>query len=156
LRRSNAGAVSRGARRGRWSGTSCSPSDYDDYWYFRDHYDESLPLLTRLQVLDFHTYLPDDILTKVDRVSMANSLEARVPLLSTALVEAVFSLPASVLGTEKQLLKTLSTPLLPASIIEREKKGFGVPAATWSEGVFDRSKSRQENLLFALYPELAL
>jgi asparagine synthase (glutamine-hydrolysing) len=48
-------------------------ADYDDYWYFRKHWREELPTLTRLQYLDFHTYLPDDILTKVDRVSMANS-----------------------------------------------------------------------------------
>ena len=69
--------------------------DYDDYWFFRKYYDPNLPPITRLQVLDFHTYLPEMNLTKVDRTSMSCSLEVRVPLLSKAMIEAAFELPES-------------------------------------------------------------
>jgi asparagine synthase (glutamine-hydrolysing) len=138
------------AYRSRWQ----IPDDYDDYWYFRQYYDATLPVRIRLQVLDFHTYLPDDILTKVDRVSMANSLEVRVPLLDTRLIEAVFALPDAARGRDKWLLKEAVRPLLPATILAREKRGFSVPAAIWTRSVFDRSQSRQENLLAELYPEL--
>jgi asparagine synthase (glutamine-hydrolysing) len=106
-------------------------ADYDDYWYFRKHWREELPTLTRLQYLDFHTYLPDDILTKVDRVSMANSLEVRVPLLCQRIAEFSFSLPESIRtpgGKPKGLLKRAFARRLPRRIIARSKKGFSVPA----------------------------
>ncbi len=104
--------------------------EYDDYWYYRKHWRQDLPLLTRLQYLDFHTYLPDDILTKVDRVSMANSLEVRVPLLSRRLIELAFSLPERIRyhgGHLKGLLKYAYRGILPAAILDRGKKGFSVP-----------------------------
>jgi len=106
------------------------PKDYDTYWYFRKYYRKDLPLLTRLQYLDFHTYLPSDILTKVDRVSMAVSLEARVPLLSRKIIEFVFSLPEDIRYCDnrlKGLIKKAYQEKLPHSIIERAKMGFGVP-----------------------------
>ncbi|MCZ6641935.1 MAG: asparagine synthase (glutamine-hydrolyzing) [Gammaproteobacteria bacterium] len=131
------------------------PADYDDYWHFRRHYDSSLPAVTALQVLDFHTYLPDDILTKVDRATMAHSLEARVPLLDTTLIEFAFSLSEATRGSEKALFKASMAALLPSAISHRRKKGFSVPAAVWQSGVFRQGRSRQENLLHALYPDLA-
>ncbi len=106
------------------------PKDYDSYWYFRKYFRRDLPVLTRLQYLDFHTYLPSDILTKVDRVTMAVSLEARVPLLSRKIVEYVFSLPEHIRyfnGQLKGLLKETYRDILPKEIITRGKMGFSVP-----------------------------
>ncbi|MEO2030930.1 MAG: asparagine synthase (glutamine-hydrolyzing) [Planctomycetaceae bacterium] len=105
-------------------------SDYDDCWYFRQHWRRDLPLLTRLQYLDFHTYLPDDILTKVDRASMAHSLEVRVPFLSRQLIEFAFSLPEGVRyhgNRLKGLLKHAYQQILPSGILSRPKKGFSTP-----------------------------
>ncbi len=106
------------------------PNDYDSYWYYRKYYRPELPLLTRLQYLDFHTYLPSDILTKVDRVTMAVSLEARVPFLSQKLVEFCFSIPQESLyhkGKLKGLLKSAYADILPPAILNRGKMGFGLP-----------------------------
>ncbi|MEM1232348.1 MAG: asparagine synthase (glutamine-hydrolyzing), partial [Pseudomonadota bacterium] len=71
------------------------PDDYEDYWHYREHYDARLDPVSALRRLEFLTYLPDDLLVKVDRVTMALGLEARVPLLDQALVELVFSRPAT-------------------------------------------------------------
>jgi len=104
--------------------------DYDDWWHYRRYWREDLPIKTRLQFLDFHTYLPGSILTKVDRTSMAVSLEARVPLLSRRLIEFSFSLPEKIRlyeGQAKGLLRHAYRDILPRTIIERRKKGFGVP-----------------------------
>jgi asparagine synthase (glutamine-hydrolysing) len=104
--------------------------DYDDWWHYRAHWRDDLTLRTRLQYLDFHTYLPGSILTKVDRTSMAVSLEARVPLLSRRLVEFSFSLPETLRlagGEAKGLLRHAYRDILPREIVDRRKKGFGVP-----------------------------
>jgi asparagine synthase (glutamine-hydrolysing) len=88
----------------------------------------------RVLHLDASTYLPDDILFKVDRASMATSLETRAPLLDHQLVEYVAGLPTSykLRGfTTKYLLKQAARPLLPAQILDRPKKGFGIPVARW-------------------------
>jgi asparagine synthase (glutamine-hydrolysing) len=88
--------------------------------------------LSRLQYLDFHTYLPDDILTKVDRATMAVSLEARVPLLSRRIVEFAFRLDERTRylnGQLKGLFKHAFRDRLPSSILERSKKGFSIPPA---------------------------
>jgi asparagine synthase (glutamine-hydrolysing) len=104
--------------------------DYDDWWHYRCNWRADLPLKTRLQLLDFYTYLPGSVLTKVDRTSMAVSLEARVPLLSRRLIEFSFSLPEALRlyqGQAKGLLRHAYREILPAGIIDRRKKGFGVP-----------------------------
>jgi asparagine synthase (glutamine-hydrolysing) len=106
------------------------PADYDDWWHYRQHWRQELPLQTRLQYLDFHTYLPGSILTKVDRTSMAVSLEARVPLLSRQLIEFSFGLPEKIRlygGEPKGLLRLAYRDILPRAVIDRRKKGFGVP-----------------------------
>jgi asparagine synthase (glutamine-hydrolysing) len=110
------------------------PSDYDDFWLLRRHFKPELGIRRALQYLDFHTYLPDDILTKVDRASMAVSLECRVPFLSRDVVEFAFSLPEDFLYLGGQLkggLKYAYRHLLPGKILNRTKKGFGIPALAW-------------------------
>jgi asparagine synthase (glutamine-hydrolysing) len=90
--------------------------------------------LDQLLYIDGKTYLPGDILTKVDRMSMATSLEVRVPLLDHKLIEFVTRVPASLklAGTEtKQLLKRVAKDLIPAEILDRPKQGFGVPLEEW-------------------------
>lgn len=84
--------------------------------------------------LDMTTYLPDDLLFKSDRASMAASLEARLPFLAHPVVEFALSLPSSykVNGmTTKYLLKKAVASLLPDAVIQRRKKGFGIPVAKW-------------------------
>lgn len=128
--------------------------DYDDYWHYRAHYDAELPPQLALQRMDLRTYLPDDILTKVDRATMAHGLEARVPLLATPLVEAAFAAPAGTLGASKALFKAAVGGLLPPAVLHRRKQGFSVPAGAWREGAFDRALSRQEQLLRQGFPTL--
>lgn len=93
--------------------------------------------LSALQYVDVHTYLPDDILTKVDRTSMLVSLEARVPLLDHVLMEYLATMPSSLKlrdGRGKYLLKRVMAEALPAGVLERPKMGFGVPLAVWFRG----------------------
>jgi asparagine synthase (glutamine-hydrolysing) len=88
----------------------------------------------QLLYIDSKTYLPGDILTKVDRMSMATSLEARVPLLDHKLIEFMVKAPASLklAGYEtKYLLKAAVKDLVPAEILNRGKQGFGVPIQQW-------------------------
>lgn len=90
--------------------------------------------LDSLLYIDSKTYLPGDILTKVDRMSMAVSLEARVPLLDHKLIEFVTRIPASMklAGTQtKHLFKKAIADLVPAEILNRPKQGFGVPIQHW-------------------------
>jgi asparagine synthase (glutamine-hydrolysing) len=106
------------------------PPGYDDYWQYRRYWREDVPVKTRLQLVDFHTYMPDLILTKVDRTSMSVSLEARVPLLDRRIIEFSFGLPESIRyagGQLKGLLKYAYRDILPGSILDRKKKGFGTP-----------------------------
>ncbi len=93
--------------------------------------------VSRLQHIDMHTYLPDDILSKVDRTSMAVSLEARVPLLDHVLMEFVATIPSSFKlrnGVGKHLLKRAMSRSLPPDILGRTKMGFGVPLGAWFSG----------------------
>jgi asparagine synthase (glutamine-hydrolysing) len=95
---------------------------------------QGLDALSRLQDLDLRTNLPGDILTKVDRMSMAHSLEARVPLLDHPLVEFACRLPASLRmrsGQTKYLLKSILQGRVPDEVLGRPKWGFGVPIRSW-------------------------
>jgi asparagine synthase (glutamine-hydrolysing) len=93
--------------------------------------------LSLIQYLDMHTYLVGDINTKVDRASMAHSLEVREPLMDHELVEWVSSLPTSlkIRGQEgKYLLKKAMEPYVPDEVMYRPKMGFAVPIANWFRG----------------------
>jgi asparagine synthase (glutamine-hydrolysing) len=90
--------------------------------------------LSALQYCDLRGYLPLDILTKVDRMTMAHSIEARPPLLDHRLVEFAATVPANARmrdGTTKYLFKRAMRGVLPDDIIDRRKKGFAVPLSRW-------------------------
>jgi asparagine synthase (glutamine-hydrolysing) len=97
----------------------------------------ALPAHSRMMRLDFETYLPEDVLTKVDRMSMAHSIESRVPLLDNAVIDFAATLPSTLKihdGRRKHILKEAVRTLLPDGILDRKKQGFGVPIGVWFRG----------------------
>ena len=111
-------------------------SGYDYLWFYRQHWREDLSPLARLRWLDVHTDLAEGLLTKVDRTSMAHSLEVRPPLLDHRLVEFMLSVDPKVLVDQSQrrgklLVRQLMQPRLPSGHLNQPKSGFGLPVHTW-------------------------
>src|SRR5207302_2370505 len=111
----------------------------DPFAAFRTAYNSCLSSdpLDRALYADVKTYLVDDILTKVDKMSMAVSLEARVPLLDHKLLEFAAAVPTSLKlenGRGKYLLRRLLERRLPKSIVDRPKHGFEAPTGEWLRG----------------------
>jgi asparagine synthase (glutamine-hydrolysing) len=103
--------------------------------YFRSRSD--LDALSQQQYVDIKTYLVDDILTKVDRMSMAVSLEARVPLLDFRIVEFAVNLPARMKldrGETKRILRRAMANRLPEVVLNKPKQGFSIPLKNWLRG----------------------
>ena len=95
---------------------------------------ESDDFVTRTQYTDIHSYMVDDILTKVDRVSMQNSLEVRVPIMDHVFAELSFKIPSKfkLKGNEKKyILKKSMEKYLPPGVLSHKKQGFGIPLKMW-------------------------
>jgi asparagine synthase (glutamine-hydrolysing) len=112
------------------------------------------PLLTRLQHWDQRHYLVDDIMVKVDRATMAHSLEARCPLLDHHVIELAGAQASTRHGdahTTKRLFRKVIAPWVPADVLTRPKRGFGVPLRRWfkegmigwARGILSDPRSRQ-------------
>jgi asparagine synthase (glutamine-hydrolysing) len=113
-----------------------SLNGYDAIDVLQQYYDraDTPDLLSRIQYVDMKTYLTDDILAKVDRASMAVSLEVRAPLLDHKLMETVATIPSSLKlsGREgKYIFKKAMAPILKSEILDRRKQGFAVPLDRW-------------------------
>src|SRR4051812_34120501 len=126
-----AALYSPGVRRalGSWSAEKNLGARFDRF--------DSLSQHSRMMRFDFETYLPDDVLTKVDRMSMAHSIESRVPLLDNRVIDFAATLPSHFKikdGRRKHILKQALQPLLPAGILDRKKQGFGIPIGNWFRG----------------------
>jgi len=113
--------------------------EYEPRERFREYYRRSdgRDHLSKVQYLDIKTYLPDDICAKVDRASMAVSLEVRSPLLDHQFMELAAQIPSRLKlhhGETKYIFKEAIREMLPPSILERRKQGFGVPIGEWFRG----------------------
>ena len=112
---------------------------YTSLEVLRYHYDRAgtSDPLSRIQYVDIKTYLVDDILVKVDRASMAHSLEVRCPLLDHKLMELIAQIPSDLKlrnGTGKYIFKRALQNIIPREVIQRRKRGFAMPVAEWFRG----------------------
>jgi asparagine synthase (glutamine-hydrolysing) len=140
-----------------WAKAHNIPSSYDDYWYFRKFDRPDLSPRTRAQYIDFHTYMHDSVLTKVDRASMAVALETRVPFLSKKMIAAAWSIPEDVRyeGNElKAVLKSAYSNQIPHSALFRKKQGFGIGRIRKSDRLYDRAKNIPKQILGKLFPDI--
>jgi asparagine synthase (glutamine-hydrolysing) len=123
---------------------------YNSFEVFLEHYQRANTddPLSRAQYVDIKTYLTDDILVKVDRASMAVSLEVRCPLLDHRVMELAARMPSSLKlknGVGKHIFKRTVSQILPKEILTRRKQGFVLPVAEWLRGAL---RPLAESLLF--------
>lgn len=133
------------------------PDDYDELWYVRPFYRPELPWRSRAMWLDFHTYMVDGILTKVDRASMAVAIETRVPFLGKEVLAVAGKISERVLfqgGHLKGLLKGMYDGRLPHACLYRKKQGFSVGKAEAGDALHLNGRTLPEVLLQRLWPEL--
>jgi asparagine synthase (glutamine-hydrolysing) len=112
---------------------------YDSLQVLQYHHDRAAApdFLSTLQYIDMKTYLVDDVLAKVDRASMANSLEVRCPLLDYKLMELVARMPSSLKlrnGEGKYIFKKALHGIVPSTVLNRPKRGFALPVSEWLRG----------------------
>lgn len=101
---------------------------------FRSRKPEGLDNFSYMQMIDFKTYMVDDILTKVDRATMQNSLEGREPFLDNELIQYIARVPIRMKfknGTSKWILKKILYKYIPKELLDRPKMGFGIPLYKW-------------------------
>jgi len=116
--------------------TSWREPGYDYLWFYRQYWREELSPLAQLRWLDLNTDLAEGLLTKVDRTSMAHSLEVRPPLLDHRLVEVMLTVDPEVLVDRRRrrgklLVRQLMEPRLPPGHLNQPKSGFGLPVHRW-------------------------
>lgn len=102
----------------------------DNLWLYKKYLNNKFGPVRTFQLLDFHSFLPEVVLTKVDRASMANSLEVRVPFLDTSVVSYVMNLSENVVfnpSVNKTILNYILKKRLPSSLLKKPKQGFGAP-----------------------------
>lgn len=112
--------------------------EYDHLWLLKRHDRPDLPPVSRAQWIDFHTFLPDDVLCRDDRASMAAGVEIRVPFLDNRMLDSCFMLPQQLLykyGERKYALKRALLNFLPKSLLTKRKKGFGFPLEAWDKPI---------------------
>ena len=127
----------------------------DPWWFYRSLVRPELPPLQRMQWLDIRAFMGEQVLTKVDRASMANSLEVRVPFLDPELVELLFGFDPEVYfrpGQQKALLRANLAGRLPEAILQRTKQGFVGPDSyyqniAWYRGLLGDSRLVRDGVL---------
>lgn len=133
-------------------------NEYDELWFIKNSINSDLTGIKQLQWLDVHSFLPEEVLTKVDRASMANSLEVRSPLLDHRLFEFIFSLSDKIYfnNEKKYILKKTLAGKMPPDIINKRKQGFSAPVNEyWDDKIIDsiirNSKSAEAGTLNQSY-----
>lgn len=124
----------------------------DPFWFYRQHYKADLHPLKAYQYLDIKTFMAELVLQKVDRASMAQSLEARVPFLDHKLVEFMFGLHPDVYykkGVQKRILQQIIKPWLPTEILNRKKQGFTGPDVFYQNDNWYRKELAKPGLVAA-------
>lgn len=122
----------------------------DVFWLYKQHFDTSVPVIKALQLLDIRTFMPELILPKMDRASMAHSLEVRPAFLDHRIADEIFSHDSSLYFDPKQYKKILFNTLkgeIPASILERKKQGFTGPDTYYDRPDFYRNLFRNSRLI---------